>query len=76
MTVSGGDAPRATVTATAASRPSWLGGVAASPEGVAHVILAATDDGSPSLTSYRRVVLKVRAMPAAGRRPGPQNHHN
>ena len=67
VTVSGGDTPKATVTAVATARPNWLGGVAASPEGVAHVILEVTDDGSPSLTSYRRVILKVRAKPAAGR---------
>ena len=67
VTVSGGETPKATVTATATARPNWLGRVAASPEGVAHVILEVTDDGSPSLTSYRRVILKVRAKPAAGR---------
>jgi hypothetical protein len=67
VTVAGGELPRATVTATATSRPKWLGGAPAGPEGVAHVILAATDDGSPSLTSYRRVILKVRANPIAGR---------
>jgi hypothetical protein len=67
VTVAGGDTPRATVTAIATSRPNWLGGAAASPEGVAHVILSSTDDGLPSLTSFRRVILKVRAMPAARR---------
>jgi hypothetical protein len=65
VTVSGGDTSQATVTATA--RPNWLGQVAARPEGVAHVILTVTDDGSPSLTSYRRVIVKVRVKPAAGR---------
>jgi hypothetical protein len=28
-------------------------------EGLAHVILAVEDDGAPSLTSYRRVILKI-----------------
>jgi hypothetical protein len=28
--------------------------------GTAHVILAVTDDGTPSLTSYRRVILTVK----------------
>jgi hypothetical protein len=32
--------------------------------GTAHVILAVTDDGSPRLTSYRRVILNVRANAA------------
>ena len=30
-------------------------------EGIAHVVLAVEDGGTPSLTSYRRVVLKIRA---------------
>ena len=29
--------------------------------GICHVILAVTDDGTPSLTSYRRVIFKVKA---------------
>ena len=29
-------------------------------DGVAHIILAVTDEGSPSLTSYRQIILKVR----------------
>ncbi len=33
--------------------------------GIAHVILAVEDGGAPSLTSYRRVVLKVRPSVAA-----------
>jgi hypothetical protein len=32
-------------------------------QGVAHIILSVTDNGSPSLTSYRRIVLEVRAAP-------------
>jgi hypothetical protein len=30
---------------------------------VAHIILEVTDDGTPRLTSYRRVILQVRADP-------------
>jgi hypothetical protein len=67
VTISGGDTSKATVTATATARPKWLGRAAASPEGVAHIILAVTDDGSPGLTTYRRVILKVRAKRAAWR---------
>jgi hypothetical protein len=29
--------------------------------GTAHVILAVTDEGSPPLTSYRRIILTVHA---------------
>lgn len=53
---------KATVTPTATCRPMWLrlpNGRCPS-EGVAHIILSVTDEGSPSLTSYRRIVLKVR----------------
>jgi hypothetical protein len=75
VTVAGADTPKATVTATAAARPDWLGGVRPNATGVAHVILAVTDDGSPPLTSYRRVILTVRPAPprqkVSRRRPGP-----
>jgi hypothetical protein len=52
--------PVITLTPTANCRPYWLPLVpcAAGP-GEAHIILAVTDDGSPALTSYRRVVLRV-----------------
>jgi hypothetical protein len=32
--------------------------------GIAHVILAVTDNGTPSLTSYRRVILTIQPAPA------------
>ena len=54
-----------TITATATCRPMWIQMPTAQcpTQGVAHIILAVTDDGSPSLTSYRRIVLEVRAAP-------------
>jgi hypothetical protein len=55
------DTAVATVTATAACRPSWRPGGGQCPSGVAHIILAVADNGSPTLTSYRRVILNVRA---------------
>ena len=61
VAIAGADSPRATVTPTAACRPLWLPTGPPCATGVAHVILAVTDDGTPSLTSYRRVVLTVRA---------------
>jgi hypothetical protein len=64
-TVADADSSKATITATAAARPNWLGGVRPNATGVAHIILAVTDDGSPPLTSYRRVILTVRSKPAA-----------
>lgn len=46
VSITGGDAPVATV--------------APNSPGVAHVILMVTDDGSPTLTSYRRVILTIQ----------------
>jgi hypothetical protein len=35
--------------------------------GIAHVILAVQDTGTPALTSYRRVILRVKpAAPSGG----------
>jgi hypothetical protein len=61
----GAENSRVTVTATAASRPMWsqIPGAERPAQGVAHIILSVTDNGSPSLTSYRRIVLEVRAAP-------------
>ena len=42
--------------------------------GVAHVILEVTDNGTPNLTSYRRVILRspATAMPVAPATPAPK----
>ena len=61
--IEGADTARATVTPTAAVR-GMFGGPPRPGTGVAHVILAVTDSGSPVLASYRRVILTVTA-PAA-----------
>ena len=55
---------KATVTPTATCRPTWiqLPNAKCPADGVAHVILSVTDNGSPSLTSYRRIVLNVKAV--------------
>jgi len=66
LAIAGADGARATVTPTAACRANWLPLGPPCTSGVAHVILAVTDDGTPSLTSYRRVVLTVRAAPGPG----------
>ena len=57
------DTPKATVTPTAVCRPKWLPLGQCSGTGTAHIILAVTDNGSPRLTSYRRVILNVHASP-------------
>lgn len=59
VSISGSDTSKAVVTATAACRPQWLPTSTPCTGGVAHVILAVTDNGSPALTSYRRVILRV-----------------
>jgi hypothetical protein len=59
VTVSGADTAKAMVTPSAACRPSWLPMPAPCRGGMAHILLAVTDDGSPSLTSYRRIILHV-----------------
>jgi hypothetical protein len=62
LTISGAETAKALVTATATCTPGWLNlGTACASQGVAHIILAATDDGSPRLTSYRRIVLTAHA---------------
>jgi len=60
-TISQSGAAKAIVTATAACRPVWRPMNRPCPAGVAHIILAVTDNGSPALTSYRRVILNVVA---------------
>ncbi|MGA7409656.1 MAG: DUF1593 domain-containing protein [Bryobacteraceae bacterium] len=62
--IAGAGTPKAVVTPTAVCRPNWLPlGPPCSGTGSAHIILAVTDDGSPRLTAYRRVILTVH--PAA-----------
>ena len=55
--------PLAKVEAVSTCRPNWLQPagkpVSCGSSGVAHIILAVTDSGSPRLTSYRRVILTV-----------------
>jgi Cellulose-binding Sde182, nucleoside hydrolase-like domain/Cellulose-binding protein Sde0182, C-terminal domain len=62
LSISGANTPKLTVTPTAVCHANWL---QASPPcsgtGTAHIILAVTDNGTPPLTSYRRVILTVRS---------------
>jgi Protein of unknown function (DUF1593) len=66
LTLSEADTPRLTVRADSPCRPLWLPIVPCRGAGTAHIILAVTDDGTPRLTTYRRVILHVH--PAAGSR--------
>lgn len=65
VTIAGADTNSARVTAVATCRAGWL--PAAQPcsgVGVAHIILAVTDNGSPAMTAYRRIILTVKPAPA------------
>jgi len=54
------DKAQVKVKITTACRPNWLHTNKDCASGVAHIILAVTDDGAPSLTSYRRVILRIQ----------------
>ncbi len=62
VTITGADSSTAVVIPTNVCRDQWL--PTSRPcqgTGTAHIILAVTDDGSPRLTSYRRIILNVHA---------------
>jgi hypothetical protein len=61
VNIEDGGASIARVTPNAVCRPQWLALRRCAGTGVAHIILAVTDEGSPPLTSYRRVILTVRS---------------
>jgi hypothetical protein len=62
VSIAGEDQQKATVTVKAACRPVWLPGMMpCRGDGIAHIIVEVTDDGSPRLTTYRRVVVRVVA---------------
>ena len=60
VTIGGAETSKAMVTSTGVCRPVWLPGLMpCKGAGTAHIILSVTDNGSPALTSYRRIVLTV-----------------
>jgi hypothetical protein len=59
VTLEGAETAKVTVTPTAACRPAWLPLVPCKGNGTAHIILAVTGEGTPRVTSYRRVILHV-----------------
>jgi hypothetical protein len=66
VAISNGDNAKASVTIKSACREAWIPGlIPCKAEGVAHILLEVSDDGTPKLTSYRRVVLHV-GPPAGG----------
>lgn len=63
ISLSAEDGPIAKVAARSPSRPVWLARMHPFRGAeVVHIILAVTDDGSPRLTSYRRIILTVKPM--------------
>jgi hypothetical protein len=58
--VTRGETAQAMVKIKGTCRPDWLHTNKNCNKGIAHIILAVTDDGAPALTSYRRVVVRVR----------------
>ena len=60
VNLTGADTPIATAVPTSVCRDQWLPRQAPC-EGIgsAHIILQVTDDGSPPLTAYRRIILNV-----------------
>jgi hypothetical protein len=70
LTISRAETARVQIKADSACHPPWLPVIPCKGDGVAHVILAVTDEGSPRLTSYRRVILHVHATAKANRACG------
>ncbi len=65
VSIAGANTPKAVVTPTTVCRPQWLPRAGTcSGTGTAHIILVVTDNGSPRLTSYRRIILNVHATRA------------
>ena len=63
VTISGEDQPQAKVNIHSPCRAVWIPGlIPCRGGGVAHIILEISDEGTPRLTSYRRIVLHVRAV--------------
>jgi Protein of unknown function (DUF1593) len=59
-----GNGSKATVAAVSPCRKAWIDGmIPCRGNGMAHVILAVTDNGSPALTRYQRIILTVEPKP-------------
>ncbi len=60
--------PKAKLVINSPCREPWLPGILpCHGDGVAHIILEVSDEGSPRLTSYRRVIVHVQATRPPGR---------
>jgi hypothetical protein len=73
VTLTGAETSHVAVNADAACQPMWLPLVPCKGGGTAHIILAVTDEGSPRLTSYRRIILHVHPA-GEGAGSAPEQH--
>jgi len=63
VTLAGGDGRRVEVRVNSPCRAAWIAGVVPCiGDGVAHRVLEVTDNGTPQLTSYRRIVVHVASQ--------------
>ena len=61
VTIAGKGSTIVKLTANSPCRAAWIKGmVPCRGDGVAHIILAVTDDGAPQLTRYRRIIVTVK----------------
>ena len=70
VTLHSANAPAASAVLNSPCRQGWVIPGFAIPckgPGTAHVILAVTDNGSPALTSYRRIILTVNPAPGSAK---------
>jgi len=68
VTLKDADTPKLTVKVDAVCRPVWIPGLMpCRGMGTAHIILAVTNEGTPRLTSYRRIILHVRGAAAGAK---------
>ena len=64
ITIANPTSPKPQITVNSPCRAAWIPGLLpCRGEGIAHIILEVTDEGPPRLTSYRRIVLHVPALP-------------
>ena len=64
ITITNPTTPKPQITINSPCRPAWIPGlIPCRGEGTAHIILEVADEGSPRLTSYRRIILHVTAPP-------------
>jgi len=63
VAIRGANRPQAEVIVHSPCRAAWIPGlVPCRGEGVAHIILEVSNEGTPRLTSYRRIIVHVRAQ--------------